>query len=114
MSFQDFFSTQASINLPKFRSSTLKIHLPAMSQHSGGGGILLQQHNIIFYYHYRLSSENVSSPYDDRLDKLDPEGNTILPGPTRNRLEKLILAATSFRENNELYVKRFLFQISEW
>lgn len=31
----------------------------------------------------RLSSENVSSPYDDRLDKVDPGGT--LPGPTRNR-----------------------------
>jgi len=33
----------------------------------------------------RLSSENVSSPYDDRLDKVDPEG-TAIPGPgNRNR-----------------------------
>jgi len=32
----------------------------------------------------RLSSENVSSPYDDRLDKVDPEG-TAIPGPGRNR-----------------------------
>ena len=32
----------------------------------------------------RLSSENVSSPYDDRLDKIDPEGS-VLPGPARNR-----------------------------
>ncbi len=24
---------------------------------------------------YRLSSENVSSPYDDRLDKVDPAGD---------------------------------------
>ena len=35
----------------------------------------------------RLSSENVSSPYDDRLDKIDPEGSA-LPGPTRNRWVK--------------------------
>ena len=37
---------------------------------------------------FRLSSENVSSPYDDRLDKLDSEATTALPGPpSRNRLE---------------------------
>lgn len=30
-----------------------------------------------------MSSENVSSPYDDRLDKVDPGGT--LPGPSRNR-----------------------------
>jgi len=29
----------------------------------------------------------VSSPYDDRLDKVDPEGNTALPGPARNRYQ---------------------------
>ena len=35
----------------------------------------------------RLSSENVSSPYDDRLDKVDPEGSAVsgLPGPSRSR-----------------------------
>jgi len=49
----------------------------------------------------RLSSENVSSPYDDRLDKLDPEGTNALPGPTRTRYQsgdRSGSAATSPRE----------------
>ena len=32
--------------------------------------------------HSRLSNENVSSVYDDRLDKIDPEG-TLVPGQRR-------------------------------
>ena len=32
----------------------------------------------------RLSSENVSSPYDDRLDSVDPDCS-VLPGPSRTR-----------------------------
>ena len=30
----------------------------------------------------RLSNENVTSPYDDRLDKVDPEGN-LAPAASR-------------------------------
>ena len=60
-----------------------------MSQHSGGGQPAFQTMNVSTYTShdlYRLSSENVSSPYDDRLDKVDPEGTAPLPGPAgRNR-----------------------------
>ena len=35
-------------------------------------------------YYDRLSSENVNSPYDDRLDKVDPDCSA-LPGPSRTR-----------------------------
>ena len=33
----------------------------------------------------RLSNENVNSVYDDRLDKLDPEGNLQQPGGRQRR-----------------------------
>ena len=44
--------------------------------------IILQHRLVAMTHHYRLSNENVSSVYDDRLDKIDPEG-TLVPGQRR-------------------------------
>ena len=45
--------------------------------------LFCSQHRLITLgRHYRLSNENVSSVYDDRLDKIDPEG-TLVPGQRR-------------------------------
>ena len=58
--------------LPKFRLQVLPIS-PIMSQVSDGGILLIlkyiasMENNKMFLF--RLSSENISSPYDDRLDK---------------------------------------------
>ena len=54
-----------------------------MSPHSGGGEWSgLKTPIEVNGRYFRLSNENVSSVYDDRLDKIDPEG-TLVPGQRR-------------------------------
>ena len=75
-----------AINTSRFRSSTSNRISRAMSPHSGGGEgkhlTLKLTGTIILSPHCRLSNENVSSVYDDRLDKVDPEG-TLQPRQRR-------------------------------
>ena len=58
--------------LPKFRLQVLPIS-PIMSQVSDGGILLILKYIMSIEnnktFLFRLSSENISSPYDDRLDK---------------------------------------------
>ena len=80
-------SSLTSSNKPsKFRLSISSRTLPPMSPHSGGGKgkhlTLKLTDTIILSPHCRLSNENVSSVYDDRLDKVDPEG-TLQPRQRR-------------------------------
>ena len=71
---------------PKFRSLTSNRILPAMSPRSGGGEYIDQhQKPLLVIVIKRLSNENVTSVYDDRLDKLDPEGNLGQPGGRQRR-----------------------------
>ena len=75
-----------AINTSRFRSSTSNRISRAMSPHSGGGEgkhlTMKLTGTIILSPHCRLSNENVSSVYDDRLDKVDPEG-TLQPRQRR-------------------------------
>ena len=72
-----------AINTSRFRSSTSNRISRAMSPHSGGGETInTAGRRSIMSQLYRLSNENVSSVYDDRLDKIDPEG-TLVPGQRR-------------------------------
>ena len=65
------------------RFSTSSRTSPPMSPHSGGGETInTAGRRSIMSQLYRLSNENVSSVYDDRLDKIDPEG-TLVPGQRR-------------------------------
>ena len=68
----------------KFRSSTSNRISPPMSPRSGGGESEILILSAIFpsFTYFRLSKENVTSIYDDRLDKVDPDGN-LQPGQRR-------------------------------
>jgi len=85
--------------LPKFRSQVL-LTLPIMSQVSDGGRYKtfykIKKFSSKMLFYIRLSSENISSPYDDRLDKNERLVVTIIMDYSLSVIKQNIVKSVTF------------------